>query len=149
MDQYAFYPMQDCHLKIGWESDAVTSIKLVSQPDCAHLPSSVSDFAARQLAEYLAGGRTVFDFPIKLRGTPFQLSVWMELCHIPYGETRTYGQIAAAIGNPKATRAVGMACRKNPVWIAVPCHRVIGSNRKLTGYAGGLERKRFLLNLEK
>jgi methylated-DNA-[protein]-cysteine S-methyltransferase len=82
------------------------------------------------------------------KGTEFQQKVWAALCEIPYGETRTYGEIAAAIGSPKAARAVGMACNRNPVWITIPCHRVVGSNGSLTGYAGGLEMKKFLLELE-
>lgn len=85
---------------------------------------------------------------MKPAGTPFQLAVWNQLLQIPYGETRTYGQIAAAIGKPGAARAVGMACNRNPLWIAIPCHRVVGSNHALTGYAGGLDMKQALLTLE-
>ncbi len=81
-------------------------------------------------------------------GTDFQRKVWAALCEIPYGQTRTYGQVACAVGSPKAARAVGMACNKNPVWITIPCHRVVGANGSLTGYAGGLEMKRQLLNFE-
>ena len=111
-------------------------------------PSPLSDMVQRQLQEYFAGSRTSFDLPIKPKGTPFQLAVWQALEEIPYGETRTYGNIAAAIGNPKASRAVGMACNRNPLWIVIPCHRVVGSNHNLTGYAGGLSMKRALLELE-
>lgn len=103
----------------------------------------------RQLEEYFTGNRTIFDIPIKLSGTEFQKSVWEELVKIPYGETRTYQQIAIAIGNPKACRAVGMANNKNPIAIIIPCHRVIGANRKLVGYGGGLEKKEWLLQLER
>lgn len=149
VEQYAYYSALDWYLEIEHDFHTVTGIKLVSAPDFKHTPSPVSDLAARQLLEYFEGSRITFDFPITLRGTPFQLTVWKELCSIPYGETRTYKQIAAAIGNPKAVRAVGMACSRNPIWIAVPCHRVIGSNQKLTGYAGGLDTKQFLLNLER
>ncbi|WP_300729653.1 methylated-DNA--[protein]-cysteine S-methyltransferase [uncultured Bacteroides sp.] len=103
----------------------------------------------RQLEEYFAGKRKVFDLPLDMRGTTFQKQVWMALQQIPYGETRSYKQIAEAIGNSKAVRAVGMANHENPFIIIVPCHRVIGTNGKLTGYAAGLDIKRYLLNLEK
>lgn len=105
--------------------------------------------AYRQLSEYLKGERKAFDLPLKPRGTDFQKRVWRALCDIPYGETRSYKQIAEAIGNPKAVRAVGMANNRNPITIIVPCHRVIGANGKLVGYGGGLEMKEFLLRLEK
>lgn len=105
--------------------------------------------AAHQLAEYFAGKRTVFDLPLEpLYGTPFQKRVWQALQEIPYGETRTYAQIAAMVHNPKGCRAVGMANHKNPLGIVVPCHRVIGANGSLTGYAGGLDKKQYLLDLE-
>lgn len=102
-----------------------------------------------QLEEYLKGKRKIFDFPIEVQGTPFQLKVWDTLRNIPYGETRSYKQIAEAIEKPKAMRAVGMANNRNPLLIVIPCHRVIGSNGKLVGYAAGLSLKEFLLNLEK
>lgn len=102
-----------------------------------------------QLAEYFALGRTGFDVALKPRGTPFQLAVWEELRAIPYGETRTYGEIAVALGRPGASRAVGLANGRNPISIIVPCHRVIGASGKLTGYAGGVERKAYLLDLER
>ena len=105
--------------------------------------------AYRQLSEYLLGERKRFDLPLNPQGTVFQLQVWKSLCDIPYGETRSYKQIAEAIGNPKAVRAVGMANNRNPLLIVVPCHRVIGANRKLVGYAAGIEKKEFLLKLEK
>ncbi len=104
--------------------------------------------AVKELGEYFAGKRTVFTFPMEPAGTPFQHSVWEALLKIPYGKTVTYGQIAMAVGNPKGARAVGMACNKNPIWIAVPCHRVIGSNGSLTGYALGTGMKAKLLELE-
>lgn len=102
-----------------------------------------------QLEEYLKGNRKIFDFPIEVQGTPFQLKVWDALRNIPYGETRSYKQIAEAIEKPKAVRAVGMANNRNPLLIVNPCHRVIGSNGKLVGYASGLPLKEFLLKLEK
>jgi len=103
---------------------------------------------ARQLEEYFAGRRRRFDLPLDLRGTDFQKRCWQELLKIPYGETRSYADIARAIGNPAAVRAVGLANGKNPIAIVVPCHRVIGSDGSLTGYGGGLETKRKLLQLE-
>ncbi len=99
--------------------------------------------------EYFAGGRKDFDLPLCPRGTEFQKKVWSALREIPYGETRAYGEIAAAVGNPKAARAVGMANNRNPISVIVPCHRVIGSDGKLVGYGGGLDIKEFLLDLER
>ncbi|CAM5253429.1 methylated-DNA--[protein]-cysteine S-methyltransferase [Streptomyces narbonensis] len=104
--------------------------------------------AVRQLDAYFAGELTEFDLPLHLVGTPFQLRVWEELCRIPYGETRTYGELAEALGNPNASRAVGLANGKNPVGIVVPCHRVVGAGGSLTGYGGGLDRKQRLLAFE-
>ena len=101
-----------------------------------------------QLGEYFAGDRTTFDVDLDLHGTPFQQQVWARLQAIPYGATATYGALATDLGSPGASRAVGMANNKNPVAIIVPCHRVVGASGDLTGYAGGLDRKRFLLDLE-
>ncbi len=105
--------------------------------------------ARRQLEEYFAGCRTTFDVPLKPRGTEFQRRVWQELCRIPYGVTISYGELARRIGNPNASRAVGLANGQNPLAIVVPCHRVIGANGKLVGYGGGLPRKQMLLELER
>lgn len=107
--------------------------------------------AKRQLLEYFAGERKKFELPLSMHGTKFQMRDWEELLAIPYGETRSYGEIARAIGCPKGSRAVGMANRNNPIAIIVPCHRVIGSNGSLTGYAGknkALDIKEYLLKLE-
>lgn len=104
--------------------------------------------AASELQEYFEQSRTEFTLPLAPQGTDFQQSVWKQLRGIPYGETRTYAQLADAIGNRAAIRAVGLANGRNPISIVVPCHRVIGSDGSLTGYAGGLDRKRFLLELE-
>lgn len=101
-----------------------------------------------QFSKYLKGERKEFDIPFRMKGTKFQKQVWTALCEIPYGETRSYKQIAEAIGNPKAVRAVGMANNRNPLLVVVPCHRVIGANGQLVGYAGGLDKKEFLLRLE-
>ncbi|GKX65747.1 methylated-DNA--[protein]-cysteine S-methyltransferase [Inconstantimicrobium mannanitabidum] len=105
--------------------------------------------AIKQLNEYFSGSRNFFDLPLEPEGTEFQKKVWNALKEIPFGETRSYGEIAKKIGNEKAARAVGMANNKNPIMIIIPCHRVIGSNGKLVGYAGGLDIKEKLLNLEK
>lgn len=102
----------------------------------------------KQLSEYFEGKRKSFTLPITLKGSDFQLRVWKALSEIPYGETRCYKDIARVVGNPKASRAVGMANNKNPIAIIIPCHRVIGSNGNLTGYAGGLDKKLQLLKLE-
>lgn len=101
-----------------------------------------------QLAEYFAGTRREFDVPMEPRGTPFQQRVWTVLTEIPYGTTTTYGRMARRLGQPTATRAVGAANGRNPISILVPCHRAIGADGSLTGYAGGLERKKALLELE-
>lgn len=105
--------------------------------------------AERQLTEYFTGQRKAFDLPLAPVGTPFQRSVWQALREIPYGETRTYKEIAEAIGRPKAFRAVGQANNRNPLMIVQPCHRVIGTNGSLTGFAHGTDMKQFLLDLEK
>jgi methylated-DNA-[protein]-cysteine S-methyltransferase len=103
---------------------------------------------AEQLEEYFAGSRTEFDVPLTMQGDPFQTRVWAELQRIPYGETTSYGQVAKRIGASDAARAVGLANGQNPIAVIVPCHRVIGADGSLTGYGGGLERKRLLLELE-
>ena len=105
--------------------------------------------AEEQLAAYFAGELKDFTLDLRLNGTPFQRTVWDQLRRIPYGETRTYGQLADALGKPAASRAVGLANGRNPIGIIVPCHRVIGASGGLTGYGGGLERKRLLLELER
>lgn len=104
--------------------------------------------AAQQLDEYFAGTRTAFDLPLRAAGTTFQRQAWQALCAIPFGETRSYAQQARAVGRPTATRAIGAANGRNPIAIIVPCHRVIGSDGSLTGYAGGETVKRWLLNHE-
>ena len=102
----------------------------------------------KELNEYFSRKRTAFTMPLDMRGTDFQKQVWEALLAIPFGETRSYGQIAKQLGNPNATRAVGAANGRNPIPIIVPCHRVIGSTGHLTGFGGGLDRKHYLLNLE-
>jgi methylated-DNA-[protein]-cysteine S-methyltransferase len=104
--------------------------------------------AARQLKEYFAGKRRDFDLPLSMEGTEFQQSVWRELTKIPFGETRSYGQLAKRLNNPNGSRAVGLANGRNPIAIIVPCHRVIGADGSLTGFGGGIERKEWLLTHE-
>ncbi|WML34538.1 methylated-DNA--[protein]-cysteine S-methyltransferase [Clostridium sp. OS1-26] len=105
--------------------------------------------AGQQLLDYLSGKRKEFELPLSPVGTDFQQTVWKALQEIPYGETRSYGEIAKSINQPKAARAVGMANNKNPILIFIPCHRVIGANGSLVGYAGGMEVKKYLLAVEK
>ena len=134
-------------LTIEETDGAITALRFggetVSPP-----PTPLLQRAAQQLTEYFAAQRRTFDLPLRPQGTAFQQAAWSALCAIPYGQTRTYAQQAAAIGRPKACRAVGMANHCNPLPLFIPCHRVIGAGGKLTGYAGGLALKRFLLELE-
>lgn len=104
--------------------------------------------AADQLDAYFAGRLRSFSLPLRLNGTPFFHAVWDELTRVPYGELSTYGELASRLGKPGAARAVGMALNRNPIAIIIPCHRVVGSNARLVGYAGGLDRKRYLIELE-
>ena len=131
------------------EDGALLAISLKSIQEGTELETTIIQEAHRQITEYLKGERKVFDLPIQLRGTDFQQQVWTALLDIPYGETRSYKQIAEAIGNPKGMRAVGMANNRNPLLIVVPCHRVIGANGSMVGYGEGVEMKEFLLRLEK
>ena len=133
-------------LTLTASADAITGVRFGAQG--ARDASALLDAAEAQLHEYFARTRRTFDLPLDPRGTAFELRVWAALCTIPYGETRSYGTIAAAIGSPRAARAVGMANHRNPLPILIPCHRVIGADGSLTGYAGGLETKRRLLALE-
>lgn len=119
-----------------------------SSPDDAVTDNAWFKDVAAQFDAYFAGELSSFDLEMNLLGTPFQQSVWSQLCEIPYGETISYGELARRVGNPNATRAVGLANGRNPVAIIVPCHRVIGANGSLTGYGGGLERKTWLLEHE-
>ena len=148
MNKYAFYNFKYGILKIAYNDINITYLKKVDNIDQINEFSSISDKAFTQIQEYLDKKRTNFDLPFEISGTKFQNKVWNELCNIPYGETRTYKDIAIAIKNSKAYRAVGMANNKNPLTIIVPCHRVIGTSGKLVGYAGGNEMKNSLLQLE-
>ena len=140
---------------ILWENDDPARVRLT------HVPGDVIAVAparaaahdvlretARQLTDYFAGRRTSFSLPLDFQGTDFQKAVWQALLTIPFGETRSYADIARQIGNPRAVRAVGAANGRNPILIVAPCHRVIGTNGKLTGFAGGLDAKALLLGLE-
>ena len=152
MKKFYVYSYKFCNLFIAEESEAICNVlfkddKLPNGMEKAE--TSLIKKAAKQLDEYFNGKRKVFDLPLVLHGTEFQIKTWEALKTIPYGETRSYGELAAMIGNPKACRAVGMANNRNPVSIIVPCHRVIGQNGDLTGYAGGLKLKLKLLDLEK
>lgn len=132
---------------ILWENDNPTRIRLRELVADDRHPVLVE--TERQLKEYFAGKRKTFSLGLDMRGTRFQKDVWEKLLAIPFGETRSYGQLAKQLGNLRATRAVGAANGKNPLSIIVPCHRVIGSSGKLTGFAGGLQTKAKLLSLER
>lgn len=152
------YPYCFCDTPLGpvyitENQQGITSLKFVdSKIRSTQIEQKQKSFyledAKRQLLEYFVGTRRTFEIPLSVSGSEFQEKVWSALQNIPYGETRSYQQVAQMIGNDKAARAVGMANNRNPISIFIPCHRVIGKNGKLIGYAGGIERKRFLLELE-
>lgn len=119
----------------------------VEADNCSEASETLNQ-AKQELTEYFAGKRKEFDLPLHMTGTEFQIKVWRELCRIPYGETRCYEDIAKAVGNPKACRAVGGANNKNHILILIPCHRVIGKNGSLVGFGGGIDVKKYLLELE-
>jgi O-6-methylguanine DNA methyltransferase len=148
--QYTIYTSPYGKIKICYNDNAITYLKRIEEKEeCNEDTSSpLGDMVKKQLDEYFSGKRKKFDIPTKIHGTDFQKKVWKALCDIPYGETRTYKEIAIAIGNDKACRAVGLTNNRNPITILIPCHRVIGSNGKLVGYAGGLDMKIGLLELE-
>lgn len=147
----AIYEFQFGYITILYEGETLFSLicseKRVDDSDGVR--SLFSDDVFRQITEYIDGRRMSFDFNYVMSGTPFRLSVWKELLKIPYGETRTYKEIAAAVCNEKAARAVGGANNKNPLHIIVPCHRVIGADGSFTGYAGGMALKKKLLETER
>ncbi|WP_180048994.1 methylated-DNA--[protein]-cysteine S-methyltransferase [Acinetobacter sp. YH12144] len=130
-----------------WENENPNRVRLAALVEDLQHPILLK--TAQQLNEYFAGKRQQFDLPLDFEGTAFQQQVWQALLTIPFGETRSYKQIAAQIGNVKAVRAVGAANGKNPISIIAPCHRVVGVNGKLVGFAGGLENKEILLKIEK
>lgn len=149
----AVYEFQFGYIRMHYEEEVLLSLICEEkEADISFEGVVISDFSNKvfeQIQEYLCGIRKKFDVNYKLSGTEFQLSVWRELLQIPYGETRTYKEIAHAIGNERAARAVGMANNRNPLHIIIPCHRVIGADGSLTGYAGGVSMKEELLKLEK
>ena len=141
-------------IRLAGDNDALAELYLPTHSDEDLLDGErrttpVLARAAAQLAEYFAGERTVFDLPLAPRGTAFQRLVWDHLLAIPHGETRSYGELARAIGRPAASRAVGAANGRNPISIIIPCHRVIGANGTLTGYGGGMAAKQWLLDHER
>lgn len=131
-----------------WELMSVNRLRWRIGCDWAEGSSEIIDMAISELEEYFSGRRYNFDIPIIFYGTTFQVSVWKELTNIHYGSTISYSDLAERIGNPKAVRAVGSAVSKNPISIIVPCHRVVGRDKTLVGYAGGLEKKKSLLDME-
>jgi O-6-methylguanine DNA methyltransferase len=150
--RWSWYPYETAlgRLAIAAGDTAVTAVRFedMPYPPGDKTQSRLTGLAAKQIEEYAAGKRRLFELPLLPAGTAFQKSVWQALCAIPYGETRSYKQIAAQAGNPSASRAVGMANNKNPIPIIIPCHRVVGSTGALVGYAGGLDMKKRLLDLE-
>jgi len=146
---YAIYQTRLGRLRIQYSNSKITELSKVEFSAVNDgIRNALTDRAIKEINEYLDGIRTSFDISLLYKGTTFQNKVWKELLKIPYGETRAYQDIAIDIGNPNACRAVGMACNKNPIAILIPCHRVIGKNKKLTGYAGGLDMKKLLLDVE-
>lgn len=149
----AIYKLPFGYITVQYEDKVLLSLICAQkEPEISSDNGVLSDFSNevfRQIREYINGARTDFDINYRLSGTEFQLSVWRELLKIPYGETRTYREIAAAVGNSKAARAVGTSINKNPLHIIIPCHRVIGTDGSLTGYAGGLGIKEKLLDTER
>lgn len=146
---FAVYNTKIGKIKIKYDNDAITGITSAKNEKGQGIRNELTDKTVLQLEEYFDGERKAFDIPIKLMGTEFRKKVWNELLKIPYGKTVSYKDIAIKIGKPKACRAVGMANHNNPILIIVPCHRVINENKKLGGYALGLDLKRRLLELEK
>ena len=153
MTQYRIIDSPIGQLTLAGRGSTLTNLRMVDQtyePDRADwlLDDRAFPEAVAQLQAYFAGERREFDLDLEFGGTEFQRKVWTALRTIPYGETRTYGEIAAQIGSPTAFRAVGLANGHNPIAVIVPCHRVIGANGSLTGFGGGIARKRSLLDLE-
>lgn len=147
-----FYPFETPlgYMALGAEEGSITRLYLPNSPVPRLMPHATPllEEGEKQLLEYLSGLRREFDLPLKPQGTPFQHKVWAALQEIPYGQVRSYRDIALAVDCPKGFRAVGMANNRNPIPILIPCHRVIGANGSLVGYAGGLELKQALLSLE-
>lgn len=149
MFYFCKYQFENISLYLVATETHLINIQFTQPQKALFQTTELLSMATIQLDEYFQGKRTTFSLPFKLTGTPFQLAIWKELQNIPYGKTTSYKEIAQKINKPKAYRAVGMANNKNPLPIIIPCHRVIGSNGKLIGYAGGLKLKNYLLELEK
>lgn len=145
---YHYYPSPIGLIELSATSVALTTLYFVEEPRHAATNNAILTTAVTQLAEYFAGARRQFDLPLHFQGTAFQQQVWQQLLTVPYGKTVPYQEIANALGNPKAVRAVGAANGQNPISIIAPCHRIIGSNGNLIGYGGGLWRKEWLLKHE-
>ena len=152
MKNFLLFNNKFCNLFIAEEDENICGVSFKKNKITAGFKERETPLlkeAVKQFKEYFDKKRKNFDLPLSLHGTDFQIKVWNALRTIPFGKTYSYGQLAAAIGNPRACRAVGMANNKNPIAIIIPCHRVIGSDGSLTGYAGGLRIKKLLLELEK
>lgn len=150
MNSYCCFVSPAGNILIEENENGITAVNFTdAAPIDAPKNSKYLFEAQKQLSEYFSGERKEFNLPLSFSGTTFQLEVWEELKKIPYGKTVCYGDIAAAVNNPKACRAVGMAIHRNPIAIIIPCHRVIGKNGSLTGFAGGLDVKQKLLAIEK
>ena len=148
MIAYAFYTSPFGLLKIGVADEKVIHVSIAAQQDEANQPTALSTEVYRQLQEYFSGQRTEFSLPYKLRGTAFQQQVWAQIAKIPYGQTAAYKDIAQAVDKPRAFQATGRAVGANPLAIIIPCHRIVGNNGELTGYAFGIAMKKTLLDLE-
>ena len=154
MKRYSFYNYEGVgRLGIGVESERITDLHFerssISTSGLRLEETSLHRETSRQLEEYFSGRRKIFDLPLAPKGTDFQRRCWEALLQVPYGETRSYGDIARSIGSPGGFRAVGMANNRNPIAVIIPCHRIIGSDGKLVGFGGGLDVKAFLLDMER
>lgn len=148
MAQITFFKCQLGLVKIVGDANGISEISILEEGEVSDSIPNDLEQAVIQLQEYFEGKRTHFDLKLNPKGTDFQQSVWQELLNIPYGKTLSYMELSKKIGDVKAIRAVAAANGKNPLWIVIPCHRVIGTDGSLTGYAGGLWRKKWLLELE-
>lgn len=150
LETFFVYPTPLGRITLASDGKALTHMAFgVQQFPGTYTATALTNRASTEIQEYLAGKRTVFDIPLNPYGTQYQQKVWRALCSIPYGETRSYKEVAQMTGKPNAMRAVGMANNKNPLPVFIPCHRVIGARGDLVGYAYGLKIKQFLLDLEK
>jgi methylated-DNA-[protein]-cysteine S-methyltransferase len=141
-------PFLNRYLTVTGDENAITFLDMTLTDETDGVPTGELIRAVDQLTRYAAGEKITFDLKLDPKGTPFQKKVWKAMCEIPYGQTRSYGDLARTIGSPKAFRAVGGACNRNPISIVQPCHRVVGTNGSLTGFFGGLDLKAKLLHFE-